>query len=589
MKTLLLIPLLFLSLQEPEPDRSPADLAVSPDGARVLTANATSDTVSLVDLAAGKVVAEVPVGRRPNSVAFAPDGARAVVTNWLSDTISVIDVTPAGLRVSATLPVGDEPRGVRVSPDGSKAYVAVSGEDAVAVVDLKAGKVAARVEVGDEPWHLALTPDGKRLAVGNALSEDLTVVDLQTLKAAFRVKLGGRNPRRMAVSPDGAWAYLTHVTERGGATTIPNIERGLVIANRLARIPLASEAARELVALDIRGFGAADLEGVAVSPDGQSLAVAVGGTGDLYFLRQPLPFTGGAGPDPIMDPKLYADKQKQRRINYRGRPTSVVFTPDGKKVLAANYMTNEVSVFEWESGNEVSKIPLGGPKQPSLARRGEKVFYNAFRSWHEWFSCATCHTEGHTNGGLYDTFNDGRYGNPLKKTLSLRGVTKTGPWTWHGRQTDLRESIRGSFLRTMNYPPDQLLKNKDEVEALMAFFETLDFAPSPHRNADGSMTEAARRGQGVFEKKGCAECHAPPHYTKPETYEVGLEEAGDAYKGFNPPPLRNLHNRGPYLHNGKAGTLEQVLTEFHSPSKVNGAPDLTPAELADLVAFLKSL
>jgi len=41
-------------------------------------------------------------------------------------------------------------------------------------------------------------------------------------------------------------------------------------------------------------------------------------------------------------------------------------------------------------------------------------------------ACHSCHTDGHTNGGLFDTLNDGRYEN-LKKVLSLRGVTRTGP------------------------------------------------------------------------------------------------------------------------------------------------------------------
>ncbi|MGH7339851.1 MAG: YncE family protein, partial [Candidatus Rokuibacteriota bacterium] len=67
-----------------EPDRSPNDLAVSPDGRWAVTANRTSDSVSLVDLNEGKVVAEARVGRRPFAVALR--GSTAVVTNWQSDT-----------------------------------------------------------------------------------------------------------------------------------------------------------------------------------------------------------------------------------------------------------------------------------------------------------------------------------------------------------------------------------------------------------------------------------------------------------------------------------------------------------------------
>src|SRR5213593_1629863 len=72
---------------KPEPHRSPMDLSVLPGGALVLTANHTSDTVSLVDLEAGKVVAEQPCGRKPVAVACSRDGRLAAVSNLWSGTI----------------------------------------------------------------------------------------------------------------------------------------------------------------------------------------------------------------------------------------------------------------------------------------------------------------------------------------------------------------------------------------------------------------------------------------------------------------------------------------------------------------------
>src|SRR5687767_7900935 len=89
------------------PDRSPLDLALSADGAWAVVANSGSDSVSLVDLAAGKVVAETSVGRRPFAVALA--GNRAVVTNLLDDSVTLLELPK--LAVVATIPVGDEPRG----------------------------------------------------------------------------------------------------------------------------------------------------------------------------------------------------------------------------------------------------------------------------------------------------------------------------------------------------------------------------------------------------------------------------------------------------------------------------------------------
>jgi cytochrome c peroxidase len=72
--------------------------------------------------------------------------------------------------------------------------------------------------------------------------------------------------------------------------------------------------------------------------------------------------------------------------------------------------------------------------------------------------------------------------------------------------------------------------------------------------------------------------------------KVGLESPDDFYKkGFNPPSLRGVSKRGPWLHDGRAKTLEELFAEHHRPSKLGGKPDFTPAELSDLLVFLRSL
>ena len=62
MRRLWLAILLLGAAQEPERDRSPGALVLSPDGRWALTANRSSDSVSLVDLKERKVAAEVAVG-----------------------------------------------------------------------------------------------------------------------------------------------------------------------------------------------------------------------------------------------------------------------------------------------------------------------------------------------------------------------------------------------------------------------------------------------------------------------------------------------------------------------------------------------
>src|SRR5260221_10649308 len=74
-----------------EPHRSPIDLALLAGG-RAITANHTSNTVSLLDLTQGKVVAEQAVGRKPSAVAASRDGRRAAVSNLWAGTVSLLAI-----------------------------------------------------------------------------------------------------------------------------------------------------------------------------------------------------------------------------------------------------------------------------------------------------------------------------------------------------------------------------------------------------------------------------------------------------------------------------------------------------------------
>jgi DNA-binding beta-propeller fold protein YncE len=455
------------------------------------------------------------------------------------------------IKVVRTLPVGDEPRGVVITPDGSRAYVALGGEDAVAVVDIKRLAVTGRWPVEREPWHLALAPDGKTLAVANVRGGGVSVLDAQTGKTRHFVRTNGVNLRHVQMSPDAQWAYLPFVAERGFPATKVNIDRGWVTASRLARVPLAENGLREAISLDPRGQAFGDVDGLAISPDGKTIVVTAGGTHEMIVLRLPLRFMARGGPGDHIDEDLRTDPTRFRRFPLGGRPLAVRFLPDGKQVAVANYLLNAVQVVDVDTGQIAKTISLGGPAKPSLARQGEAIFLDATRSFGQWFSCATCHVEGHTNGGSFDTFNDQKY-DVLKKTLSLRGVAQTPPYTWHGWQGKLRDGVHESAINSMQGPEP----NDADLNALEAYFQTLDWVPSPHRNPDGTLTAQAKRGERVFNDKACQTCHAAPTFTTPGVYDVGLGAPTDTFKGYNPPSLRNVYiapipARRPRRHPGR--------------------------------------
>jgi cytochrome c peroxidase len=373
---------------------------------------------------------------------------------------------------------------------------------------------------------------------------------------------------------------------RANPITPFNIRIGWVLASRIARVRLDEKARREAMALDPQGVAVSDPHGLALSPDEQQVAVAASGTHELLLMRVPgLPLIDFGGSDHI-DAKLLADKERFTRIPLGGRPMAVRYSRDGKRIYIANYLLNSVQIVDAQARKLTHNLPLGGPATPSLARQGEAIFLDGQRSLDQWYSCHSCHYEGHTNAVTMDTRNDGT-DRTFKTILSLRNVVHTGPWTWHGWQKDLDLAMRKSLTDSMLGPKP----SEADVKALIAYLGTLTPPPNPYRHADGSLSPAAQRGAVVFrsQKAQCQRCHGGPHFTDGKIHEVGTGERRDAYTGYNPPTLIGVYDRMKYLHDGRAKSLAEVFTGAHDPDELNHNGKLTRDELADLVEYLKTL
>jgi YVTN family beta-propeller protein len=577
-----------------EPDRSPVALAMNPDGSRLLVANQSAGSVSWVDTRLGKVLRETKTGDRPSGVAVSKDGKLGVVAHWYGYDLAILDLEGDRAGVVGRVEVGPEPRGVAIAADGKTAYVAVGVSNEVVRVDLPGRKVTGRLEVGREPRGLAFTPDNARLVVGNARGQSISVVDLAKFAVERTLPVLADNLRQITVSPDGVYAYVAAMNNRGFATNLRNIDAGWVLGQRIVRVTLDGSEASENVSLDPSGEAAGDAHGLALGNGGKLFAVACGGTHEVMLIREdkkPLDWRNGVGRD-VIAADLLADKTRFRRVPLGGRPTELAFAPDGKTLFVANYLANTIQFVDSTSGKLSKTIELGGPSTPSLARRGEALFHDAFRSANHWYSCNTCHSDGHTNGLDFDTLNDGWQDNSSnhvrsrKKVPTLRRVAETGPWTWHGWQDKLDDAMVESFTKSMQGKRP----GKDEVEALVAYLGTLEFPRNPYRQADGEFSPAAKRGETLFRSKktNCASCHSGAEFTDGKKHDVGLNERGDVYKGHNPPSLRGVYDKDPYLHDGRAKTLRAAITGDHAPEALGGEP-ISESELDDLIAYLKSL
>ncbi|HET6169918.1 MAG TPA: YncE family protein [Terracidiphilus sp.] len=127
---------------------------VSPDGKEAWVANAQDGTISIIDLAAKRVVetlaANVPGANR---LKFAPDGKLVLVSPGSALVIFDAATRKEVKRLSDVHASG----GIEMQPDGARAYVACGRDGYVAAIDLKTLEMVGRVDVAG--------PDGLAWAV----------------------------------------------------------------------------------------------------------------------------------------------------------------------------------------------------------------------------------------------------------------------------------------------------------------------------------------------------------------------------------------------------------------------------------------
>jgi YVTN family beta-propeller protein len=158
-------------------------------------------------------VATIPVGKFPHGLRISPDGKQAYVANLKGGTVSVIDT--ASQKEIAQVPAGKGPAQVGLTPDGSLVLVSLSEENAVAVIDPATRKVIRKVAVGTVPIQLYVTPDSRTLLVANQGTpkkpgKTVSLIELESFKVAKTV-VTGAGAHGVVVDREGRYAYVTNM------------------------------------------------------------------------------------------------------------------------------------------------------------------------------------------------------------------------------------------------------------------------------------------------------------------------------------------------------------------------------------------
>jgi len=626
----------------PQSYLSPTVLAATSDGKTLFIACAAANQVLALDTDSARINKIINVPESPLGLALSGDGRYLYVTCAAPESsVCIVDVA-SGQTISA-IPAGHTTMAPVLSPDGKTLYVCNRFNNDVAFIDLASRKEMRRVKVPREPVAAAVRQDGKFLLVANHLhagradvdvvASSVSVIDTATARVIKEIVLpnGSGLLRDVRVSPDGRHAIVTHLLSRFHLPTT-QVERGWINSSAVSLIDLAELKLINTVLLDNIDAGAANPWAAAWSADGQTMVVTHAGTHELSVIDFPA-LLAKLNKLADVDSNVKADYTAASRtvadvpndlaflVGLRQRiklseadrgPRAVVLV--GTKAYLANYFSDSLTVIDLAvptpsaksvplsevsrssrreeahsstplTGNQGLLTPTAMSDKAALIRRGEFLFNDATMCFQGWQSCASCHSSDARVDGLnWDNLNDG-IGNP-KNSKSLLLAHQTPPSMWLGVRSNAYVSVRAGIRNSMF-----TVRPEEDAVALDEYLKSLKPIPSPHL-VKGKLSPAAQRGKKVFfdETVGCADCHKGVLFTDMKFHDVGTVGKFDKpMDRFDTPSLTEVWRSGPYLHDGRAATIQDIFTRFQREDKHGNTSYLTPKQLDDLVEYVLSL
>lgn len=588
---------------------SPFNLAVSNDGKRLYVIAQDADALLVVNSENKNVIDKIGVGMHPHSVIIDKAGKLAYVSNQWSDNVSVIDL--AHSKVVDTLQTGNGPAGLALSANEEFLYTVNAFGSDLSVISLSVKEEIKRLATGNNPTGTALSPDGKKLYVtgrrvnpapyGEPVHTDMTSVDDSTQRVTERISVESAYlMENVAFTPSGDLAIMTLIRPKNLVPSI-QVEGGWMNTHGIGIIEQKKGGRVVQLLLDEPNMYYPDPFDIVVSPDGKTAYVSSSGVNiisviDIDSIRAVM-----AGSSPEMLKRFsnnleISSRFVTKRITTGANPKGLALSPDGKRLYVAEQLEDRIAIINTETLEKTGSIDLGGPKRITVARRGRRLFNNAAHTFQNQYACYSCHPDMHEDGLNYNLAEVGRN---IVNVISLREIGDTPPYKWNGKNQSIykQDGMRFSkFLtRTETF-------GYDDLDALVAYVKRgIKYPPNLMYNPNAELTESQLRGKALFDRAAdnmgnvipennrCVTCHPPPYFSNLKFADVGtLAETDDSIL-FDTPHLNNIYASPPYLHDGRAETLEEIWTIYGKEDKHGYVNDMSKIQLNDLVDYLKSL
>jgi YVTN family beta-propeller protein len=592
------------------PHDTPAGLAVSPDGSRLYIALEERDQIAVADTTTLDVLRRFPIAGRPFGLALNSAGTRLFVACRDADRVVALDAATGEVLEQAQ--VGSAPVAAAYcdTPAGARLVVANSMSDDISMLALDPLREISRLAAGREPFGVAANHDGTIAFVSSRMSalitsheipaSEVTAVDPASGRPVHRESLPSAHLSEGVVTvPARGWTLVPLVNVRN-LVPITQVADGWVMSSAFAVLDPRGGTLATLP-LDEANAYYADPSGIAADPAGRRAYIAAAGINAVSiidldavakWLLTATPTERAATPRDLSLASTYVSA----RIPTGHNPKHLALSPDGNTLFVAERLQDSILVVDTVSLQPRGRIVLGDGGDHDPLRRGERLFNDASYTFQNQFSCRSCHPDGHVDGLSYDFDIDG-IGDNLLDNRSLHGVGGTAPFKWNGKNVSLEMQCGPRFakvlMRTDPFPEDKLRE-------LAAFIRS---QPPPRipRLVDGKLTPAQQRGRDLFFAthtpdgtpipyfNRCDTCHRPPLYTVRLPFSVGTQSATDVSGLFDTPHLLGIGVTAPYLHDGRAKSLEEIWTVYSTRDEHGVTSYMNKIQLNDLVEFLKIL
>ncbi len=606
---------------------SPSYIVADRNSSFLYTVESTAGQIAKIDSVTGKVVERMEVGGDPNGMVLSDDGMEMYITyDGAESGVKKLFLNTRGeWELTELLETGHTPMSPILSKDGTKLYVANRFSSTVSQIDTENLAVTGTVDVGREPVSMDMTSDGMLFIANHAaeqpsnasyVASKVRVVNTNEMSVVKEITLndGATGVRQIHIAPDETYAYVSHLTGRYWVTTT-QLDKGWMNSNGFSIIDVKNQEYLTTVQLDDMTEGAANPWGITTTEDGKYLAVTTAGTHEVTLVDRAgmhqkitdvqtgvLPRKDSKGEvistdlvvangmEDIPDAVGFIDDFKER-IDLSGNgPRAVVAKND--KLFVANYFSDTVDVVNLqETDAPVEQIALSTKLiSENAVREGEMRFNDASVSYQNWQSCASCHPDTRADSISWDNLNDG-VGNP-KNTKSMLYTHYTGASMITGIRADAETAVRAGMKHIQFYGGSDA---EDIAVQIDTYLKALEPEISPYL-VDGKLTPAAEAGKTLYEAS-CIGCHPTaegayttdnqkhqvPHIPEDEVGLVTQEKIkGIEVGAFDTPSLNESWRTAPYLYDGRATTMEEVI-------RIHFGSNLSEEQVAQLAEYVLTL